>query len=158
MLVAPKRGLLARRLAVRQNNLKILEENVLKIFYHLGEPQMTFFEARDKSDLQARRKMSDRNLKHGIHRLLDKGLLQKDAVEGAWLLTEKGKILAQRVVRLHRLWELYLSRYLHLAADHVHQDAEAIEHIITPEIEAQLEKELDFPDKDPHDSVIPRVS
>ncbi|MFK7907452.1 MAG: metal ABC transporter permease, partial [Chitinophagales bacterium] len=157
MLVAPKRGVLSRYLAVRSNNLKILEENVLKIFYHLGERENAFFEARKIEELKAKRDMPSRRLKEGIQRLVAKDLLQKSGVVGKWLLTEKGKSSGQRVVRLHRLWELYLSRYLHLAADHVHHDAEAIEHIITPEIEAQLERELDFPEKDPHDSVIPEA-
>ncbi len=158
MLAAPKRGVLSRYFSMRKNNSKILEENVLKIFYHLGEQEDAFFESRKIADLQSRRNMSNRRLKEGIRRLIAKDLLQhKDGVGEEWLLTEKGKALAQRVVRLHRLWELYLSQYLHLAADHVHHDAEAIEHIITPEIEAQLVEELDFPEKDPHDSVIPEA-
>ncbi len=156
MLVAPKRGVLARQWELRKNQVKILEENVLKVFYHLGEAQGSFFEWRNTDDLQGRRRMTARNLKRGIQRLMGKGLLEESPIGGQWQLTEQGKLLAQRVVRLHRLWELYLSRYLHLAEDHVHQDAEAIEHIITPEIEAQLERELDFPKKDPHDKEIPR--
>jgi manganese/zinc/iron transport system permease protein len=44
---------------------------------------------------------------------------------------------------------------LHLAPDHVHDDAEAIEHVITPEIEAQLELLLGNPSIDPHNTVIP---
>jgi manganese/zinc/iron transport system permease protein len=42
-----------------------------------------------------------------------------------------------------------------IAPDHVHEDAETIEHVITPEIEAELERALQFPEKDPHDSNIP---
>lgn len=156
MLVAPKRGVLARQWGLRKNRVKILKENVLKIFYHLGEVENSFFAWRNTEDLQARRRMTERNLKRGIQRLVDKGLLEVSPIGGRWKLTGQGKLLAQRVVRLHRLWELYLSRYLHLAEDHVHQDAEAIEHIITPEIEVQLERELDFPEKDPHDKEIPR--
>ena len=60
-----------------------------------------------------------------------------------------------RIVRIHRLWELYLTTYLRIAPDHVHEDAETIEHIITPEMELKLEHLLDFPDKDPHHSEIP---
>ena len=41
--------------------------------------------------------------------------------------------------------------------DLVHSDAEAIEHVITPEIEFQLTKELGDPDKDPHSSLIPPI-
>jgi len=60
-----------------------------------------------------------------------------------------------RVVRIHRLWELYLTTYLRIAPDHVHEDAETIEHIITPEMESKLEHLLDYPEKDPHSANIP---
>lgn len=70
-------------------------------------------------------------------------------------LTSTGVAEARRVVRLHRLWELYLSRKMDFATDHLHQDADAIEHIITPEIEAELIKTLNRPEQDPHQSEIP---
>ena len=44
---------------------------------------------------------------------------------------------------------------MHIASDHVHEDAETIEHIITPEVEAELERILEFPTEDPHDEKIP---
>jgi manganese/zinc/iron transport system permease protein len=50
---------------------------------------------------------------------------------------------------------MYLSEYLRIAPDHVHEDAETMEHIITPEIEKRLEEQLKFPLKDPHDEEIP---
>ena len=58
-------------------------------------------------------------------------------------------------MKLHRLWELYLSRYMKIAPDHVHEDAETIEHVITPALEAELERLMDYPELDPHDSKIP---
>jgi Mn-dependent DtxR family transcriptional regulator len=44
---------------------------------------------------------------------------------------------------------------VHLAADHVHDDAEAIEHVLTPELEAELEAVLARPARDPHAKPIP---
>ena len=76
---------------------------------------------------------------------------------GQWSLTERGWRKAARVVRLHRLWELYLTNYMNIAADHVHDDAETIEHIITPELERELEHQLGYPDKDPHNTEIPKI-
>jgi manganese/zinc/iron transport system permease protein len=58
-------------------------------------------------------------------------------------------------VKLHRLWELYLTEYLRIAPDHVHEDADTIEHLITPEIEKRLEEKLGYPEVDPHNSKIP---
>jgi manganese/zinc/iron transport system permease protein len=37
----------------------------------------------------------------------------------------------------------------------VHEDAETIEHILTPELEQELARQLDFPERDPHQSKIP---
>ena len=72
-----------------------------------------------------------------------------------WGYTEAGRLKGQRVVKLHRLWELYLSKYMKIAPDHVHEDAETIEHIITPELERQLEHLLEYPETDPHEEKIP---
>jgi manganese/zinc/iron transport system permease protein len=58
-------------------------------------------------------------------------------------------------VKIHRLWELYLTTHLNIAPDHVHDDADTIEHLLTPELEEELERLLDYPTVDPHQSEIP---
>ena len=45
-------------------------------------------------------------------------------------LTPSGWEVACRMIRNHRLWELYLTQEASYASDHVHDDAEKIEHII----------------------------
>ena len=71
-------------------------------------------------------------------------------------LTQTGTSDAMRIVRLHRLWELYLNESMNIAPDHVHESAEQLEHLITPELEALLEKRLNYPALDPHQETIPR--
>jgi manganese/zinc/iron transport system permease protein len=44
---------------------------------------------------------------------------------------------------------------MNVDAKHVHDDAESIEHILTPELEKSLEMQLNFPEKDPHNKPIP---
>ena len=88
-----------------------------------------------------------------LSRLTKSGFLKHFG--STWKFTEKGKLKGQRVVKLHRLWELYLSEYVNIADDHVHEAAETMEHIITPEIEAELERMLAYPKVDPHNSTIP---
>ena len=44
---------------------------------------------------------------------------------------------------------------MNFKSDHIHGTAETIEHIITPELEAELLKALDFPEQDPHEKQIP---
>lgn len=103
--------------------------------------------------LRQQRDMPVARLKSGLRQLVRHGSLL-DTNEG-YQLTRSGLEAATRVVRLHRLWELYLSRHLNIAPDHVHEDAEGIEHLITPELERELELLLDSPGIDPHDSQIP---
>jgi manganese/zinc/iron transport system permease protein len=53
------------------------------------------------------------------------------------------------------LWELYLTNAAHLAPDHVHEDAEKIEHILGEETVLKLEKRLNYARRDPHGRLIP---
>lgn len=150
---APKQGLFAKRQMQRKNKRKMLIENVLKLFYHLGETHQDFNASRSIEELMASRDLKRNELLKGLKLLKKDNLVrQKDL---AWHITQNGLTEAMRVIRLHRLWEMYLNQRLKLEPDHVHNDAEAIEHIITPELEKQLEKELNFPTLDPHLSKIP---
>src|SRR5690606_25077928 len=91
---------------------------------------------------------------HSVNTLQKKGYLYKD--QKYIKLTDRGLSESKRIIRLHRLWELYLTEYMNIAPDHVHDMAEKMEHILTPEIEAKLEAKLNFPTTDPHQSIIPR--
>jgi len=50
---------------------------------------------------------------------------------------------------------LYLTTKLEIAPDHVHDDAEEIEHILTPDLERRLLHELAGESTDPHGQHIP---
>ncbi len=60
-----------------------------------------------------------------------------------WRLTESGAEEARRIARNHRLWEMYLMQYAHIAPSHVDRDADLIEHVLDPELIAELEHQLD---------------
>jgi manganese/zinc/iron transport system permease protein len=126
---------------------------MLKCLYHLGEADEKPFGLRSASEMQSQRHFKAGKLQNGLRRLRREGLIRKENEKVA--LTEDGLKAGRRVVRIHRLWELYLTTYLQLPADHVHEDAEAIEHIITPELERELEARLRRPGLDPHKSNIP---
>ena len=74
---------------------------------------------------------------------------------GRWRLTAAGTAEAARVLRNHRLWELYLTRRLDLPADHVHRDAEDMEHALSPELVRELEALLGPQTRDPHGRSLP---
>lgn len=59
------------------------------------------------------------------------------------------------MVRLHRLWELYLASALGFEGEKVHRNAEEMEHILTPDFEKRLTLFLSDPKEDPHSQPIP---
>jgi manganese/zinc/iron transport system permease protein len=54
-------------------------------------------------------------------------------------LTKKGRVEAERLTREHRLWELYLITEADIAPSRVDREADRIEHVLEPEIVAELE-------------------
>ncbi|GAA0190420.1 manganese ABC transporter permease MntC [Fulvivirga kasyanovii] len=151
--MAPRRGILYRLNNQRKIKKQINDENILKVLYQLGEEEKNFYEKRTIEEILSKRKFVPVALKSGLKRLKREGYLKND--NGYWSFTRAGKHKGQRTVKLHRLWELYLTQYLRIAPDHVHDDADTIEHILTPELEARLEKLLNYPTMDPHQSEIP---
>lgn len=151
--LAPRRGIVSRW--VRQYTIRktINDENVLKALYQLGEENKSFLLQRYPDEIIRKRKFEKENLMAVLKRLKSQGYV--DNTGNLWGLTEEGKMRGKRVVKIHRLWEMYLTTHLHIAPDHVHEDADTIEHLLTPELEAELEKLLDYPKVDPHKSEIP---
>ncbi|MCA9077145.1 MAG: metal ABC transporter permease [Planctomycetaceae bacterium] len=74
------------------------------------------------------------------------GLMQHTGDDN-WRLTETGAEEARRIARNHRLWEMYLMQYAHIAPSHVDRDADLIEHVLDPELIAELEYQLDHPEE-----------
>lgn len=153
LLFAPKRGVFAKLQLQRKNREKIITENLLKAFYLTGEKTGNVQAIIAKETLDSYRKFPASEFQFALRKLKRK--LHIIGNENGWRLTETGVVKAARVVRLHRLWEMYLTERMNMQSDHIHPNAETMEHVITPEVEAELIKELNRPEKDPHESVIP---
>jgi DtxR family transcriptional regulator, Mn-dependent transcriptional regulator len=72
-------------------------------------------------------------------------------------LTDQGRRVALEVVRHHRLLETYLHDELGVPLDRVHDEAEALEHVLSEEVEALIAAKLGHPTHDPHGEPIPDV-
>jgi DtxR family transcriptional regulator, Mn-dependent transcriptional regulator len=70
-------------------------------------------------------------------------------------LTAAGERLALEVLRHHRLLELFLSEQLDVPWERVHQEAEALEHVLSEDLEARIAAKLGHPTHDPHGDPIP---
>jgi DtxR family transcriptional regulator, Mn-dependent transcriptional regulator len=74
---------------------------------------------------------------------------------GGVVLTPSGEQVALEVIRHHRLLELYLAQTLGVHVDDVHDEADRLEHVISEELEARIDRALGFPTHDPHGDPIP---
>lgn len=150
LLVSPRYGMIARTWRARKLRRKIVLENILKesvkVAAHSESPIPL-------AELQATLKMPAGALLRGCRRLeqRNEAILTGTTVA----LTPAGIVEGERILRNHRLWELFLSREFELPEDHLHRDADEIEHIMTPELAAALALHLDDPTLDPHGKPIP---
>jgi len=88
--------------------------------------------------------------------LSESGLAEYVPYEGA-RLTEAGRMLALRVLRRHRLIELFLVRTLNLSWDEVHEEAENMEHAVSDLLVDRIDAYLGHPATDPHGDPIPKA-
>ncbi|HET6424008.1 MAG TPA: metal-dependent transcriptional regulator [Planctomycetaceae bacterium] len=86
--------------------------------------------------------------------LAESGLAEYRPYEGA-CLTAQGKTLALRMLRRHRLIELFLARTLQLRWDQVHEEAEHMEHAVSDFLVDRIDEYLGLPTHDPHGDPIP---
>jgi DtxR family Mn-dependent transcriptional regulator len=70
-------------------------------------------------------------------------------------LTPAGERVALEVIRHHRLLEQYLTQALGLGLDEVHSEADRLEHALSEELEARIDRSLGYPTHDPHGDPIP---
>lgn len=89
-----------------------------------------------------------------LKRLNDKGLIEYQPYKGVRLLA-KGEKIALKIIRKHRLWEVFLVNVLNFSWDQVHETAEQLEHVNSPLLIEKLDEFLGFPKFDPHGDPIP---
>jgi DtxR family Mn-dependent transcriptional regulator len=89
-----------------------------------------------------------------VKKLASLGLVEHRRYHGA-KLTTRGERVALEVIRHHRLIEQYLSQTLGLPIDALHAEADRLEHALSEELEAHIDRSLGFPTRDPHGDPIP---
>ncbi len=148
---APKHGWLPHRLRRLALSLRIVEEDILGVLYRKHEKTHGTGDVEPESGappwhpawLQILARL----------RLRLGGAVESFSQEPA--LTERGMIRGRRLVRRHRLWEIYLSDRLAIPASHLHDPAHRVEHFLDEEFTRRLEEKLDRPERDPHGREIP---
>jgi len=155
LLFAPRHGIVTRWWRHRCQSSRIRRENTLKAMYRILEDDGFEAEHISVTELaQFRRETLDEATVQ-LKELQAHRLATYSEVNRAASFTPDGWQRACEIVRNHRLWELYLTNAAHIAPDHVHEDAEEIEHILGEETVRKLERRLNFSRRDPHGRQIP---
>lgn len=140
MLFAPRRGVIARFVELVELRRRTARENLLRTMYEWTERQL------DKRPEVARDRLLDERAwtPRQLERLLRWGARQRfvEVSPRGARLTEEGLREAAGITRAHRLWELFLIQGANIASDHVDRDADAIEHLLPPEMIDDLEEML----------------
>lgn len=126
-------------------------QDYLKSIYHLEQE-----DAVSTAALAKRLDVTSASATSMLKRLAQMGLIEYTSYRG-FSLTEAGRKIALEMIRHHRLLELYLHEALGYSWDEVHEEAEHLEHHISEEFEARIDKLLGHPTHDPHGDPIPTV-
>lgn len=127
------------------------EENYLKAIYKL-------FERQEKSvstnSIASEMATSAASVSDMLKKLKDKELINYEKYRGV-TLTDSGNEIATKLIRRHRLWEVFLVEKLDFSWDEIHEIAEELEHINSAKLTNSLEAFLGYPKFDPHGDPIP---
>lgn len=150
MVFGARRGLLVRWLEQRNVAARVARQHLLRGIYEWcesrpralsGDPTLL-----DCAVSLAELKQANHWSKARLRQLLRLGLAGRlvtwNNSHNAVHLTAEGKLEARRVTRNHRLWETYLLHYADVAPQHIHHNADQIEHVIEPNIVNELEELL----------------
>ena len=127
------------------------EENYLKAIFHL---EMMSGTGISTNAIASKLETKASSVTDMVKKLAEKQVLVYKKYQGV-SLTKSGKTTAARIVRKHRLWEVFLVEKLNFSWDEVHDVAEQLEHIKSPKLTRELEAFLGFPKTDPHGDPIP---
>lgn len=106
------------------------------------------------ADIAARLAVRAPSVTGMLKRLAESDWIEYESGAGA-RLTAAGRDEARRVIRRHRLVELFLTQVLGLDWSEVDSEAEALEHAISPRLEQAIAAHLGEPLEDPHGHPIP---
>jgi DtxR family Mn-dependent transcriptional regulator len=125
-------------------------QDYLREIYKLGADEQRV----SVTSLAKRQGVSPASASAMVKKLAALGLAEHEPYGGV-KLTDAGERVALEVIRHHRLLELYLAETLGLDIADVHDEAERLEHVISEELEAKIDRALGYPTHDPHGDPIP---
>lgn len=128
-------------------------QDYLKAIYQLGGSRSDV----PTSALARRLDVSPASVSGMMRRLHEQGLVSHRRYQGV-RLTRRGAREAVEMIRHHRLLELYLQKVVGMPLEAVHDEADALEHVISEDLESRLDELMGFPTTDPHGHPIPSAT
>src|SRR5256886_14906716 len=125
-------------------------EDYLKAIYHLSN-QGGFAAT---SDIAAMLEVAPPSVSGMVKRLSETGLIEHVPYRGVQL-TAQGRRAALKMIRRHRILELYLVQHLGYDWGGVHAEAERLEHAVSGDLIERMASALGQPQYDPHGDPIP---
>jgi DtxR family transcriptional regulator, Mn-dependent transcriptional regulator len=139
--------------SMRESPLTRSVEDYLKVIYHLSS-QGGFAAT---SDIAAQLDVSAPSVSGMVKRLSETGLIEHVPYRGVQL-TAQGRRAALKMIRRHRVLEVYLIQRLGYDWDGVHDEAERLEHAVSDELIERMSAALGHPRYDPHGAPIPTAA
>lgn len=136
-----------------EHSLTPVQEQYLKVIWGIGE---TSGAPVTNSVLAARMGQRTSTVSDMLKRLGDDGYIVHQPY-GSVTLTEAGREAAIQIVRRHRLLEAFLTETLGYTWDEVHQEADALEHVVSDTMIGRIAQRLGNPARDPHGDPIPTL-
>jgi DtxR family Mn-dependent transcriptional regulator len=109
------------------------------------------------SEVAARLGVAPPSVSAMLRRLGAAGLLAASG-SGGIALSEHGQRHAREVIRRHRLIETFLVRAAGMGWDEVHDEAEALQQVVSDRLIDRIDAALGHPRRDPHGDPIPQLS
>jgi DtxR family Mn-dependent transcriptional regulator len=127
-------------------------ENYVKTIYQIGARDGG--ESAATGEIASSLQVSPGTVTSMLKTLSESGLATYTPYEGV-SLTDAGRALALRIIRRHRLIEVFLAQTLGLSWDEVHEEAEHMEHAVSDRLVDRIDAYLGHPKTDPHGDPIP---
>jgi manganese/zinc/iron transport system permease protein len=146
MVFGTARGVVRSLVDTHRFNRKIARQNLLRSLYEYYEC-LPDGEAPDATAqrrfLMEERSWSEAFVRRLVRRAARRGLVE-ERDQGGIAFTQRGMEEATRIVRNHRLWEMYLIRHADVATSRVDQAADFVEHVLGNELVAELEQDTEY--------------
>ncbi|HUQ68945.1 MAG TPA: metal ABC transporter permease [Planctomycetaceae bacterium] len=152
-IAAPRHGLLRQVWNRAHLRLRIVAEDLLGLLFRIEEPTHPATGLSSIAQLATAIQVPNWQVRWAVSHLKKRGAVTMSDHGPA--LTDRGRTLAQQLVRSHRLWEAYLATNFQMSNPQMHASAAKMEHYLNPQLREELAAELAQPAVDPHGATIP---